>query len=178
MESSTTTPAITRTCAEFIERLRDRDKRILARGDRMPSRIMYPTDGSAVAEHALDWAIDQAKATGSEILVLHVIEDGKKLDHTSLIILTEIGEEIVQTACKRIEDHGIVAHPVIVAGKPCNEIIDLAKSTEVGMIVMGTHGTGGLPRALLGSVADRVIRTSPCPVLLVPATAETVKDDR
>ena len=135
MESSTTTPAITRTCAEFIERLRDRDKRILARGDRMSSRIMYPTDGSAVAEHALDWAIDQAKATGSEILVLHVIEDGN----------------------------------------PCQEIIDLAKSTEVGMIVMGTHGTGGLPRALLGSVADRVIRTSPCPVLLVPATAEEVK---
>jgi nucleotide-binding universal stress UspA family protein len=120
----------------------------------MFTRILYPTDGSDVAECTLDWAIDLAGSTGSEIFVLHVVEDGKNLDHNSMELLTELGEEIVQTACKRIEDRGIIAHPVVAEGKPYHGIIDLAKSTDVRMIVMGTHGTGGLTRALLGSVAD------------------------
>lgn len=139
----------------------------------MLTRILYPTDGSGVAECALDQAIYLAEATGSEILVLHVVEDGKKLDHSSLDILEKIGEDFVQKACKRIEEHGIVSHPVVIVGKPCPEIVNLAKSTEVRMIVMGTHGTGGLTRALLGSVADSVIRTSSCPVLLVPMLQKT-----
>jgi len=89
---------------------------------------------------------------------------------------TPIGTRIC-AECTEIEDHGIIAHPVVADGKPYHEIIDLAKSTDVRMIVMGTHGTGRLTHALLGSVADRVIRTSSCPVLLVPATAERVTDD-
>ena len=134
----------------------------------MLKRILYPTDGSDVAECALDQAIYLAEATGSEIFVLHVVEDDKKLDHSSLSILRKIGEEFVRKASKKIERHGIVAHLTVVDGKPCPEIINLAKSNKIGMIVMGTHGTGGLTRALLGSVADKVIRTSSCPVLLVP----------
>lgn len=166
MESSTT-QIITRTCAECTERLLDRYRRILAKGDRTSTRILYSTDGSDVAECALDQAIYLAEATGSEILVLHVVEDGKKRDRSSLDILKKIGEEFVQRACKRIEEYEIVAHPVVIVGKPCPEIVNLAKSTEVRMIVMGTHGIGGLT-ALLGSVANGVSRTSSCPVLLVP----------
>ena len=169
MESGTTTPISTRICAECTERLLDRDRLILSKDSSMFTRILYPTDGSDVAEYALDWAIDLAESTGSEIFVLHVVEDGKKLDHGGLDILRKIGEEFVQNACKKIEEHGIVAHPTVVDGKPWHEIIDLAKSEEIEMIVMGTHGVGGLSRALLGSVADRVIRTSSCPVLLVPS---------
>jgi len=110
--------------------------------------------------------------------VLHVVEDGKKLDHSSLDILKKIGEEFVQKACKKMEDHGITAHPIVVDGKPFHEITNLAKSTDVSMIVMGTHGTGGLTHAPLGSVADRVIRTSLCPVLLVPMPQKQKVRDR
>lgn len=178
MESGNTTPISTRICAECIERLLDRDRLILSKDGSMFTRILYPTDGSDVAEYSLDWAIDLAESTGSEIFVLHVVEDGKRLDHSGLDILREIGEEFVQKACKKIEERGIVAHPTVVDGKPYHEIINFAKSEAIEMIVMGTHGVGGLSRALLGSVADRVIRTSSCPVLLVPAMAEKVKDDR
>ena len=178
MESGNTAPTSTRICAECTERLLDRDRLILSKDGLMFARILYLTDGSGVAEHALDWAIDLAESTGSEIFVLHVVEDGKRLDHTGLDIFRKIGEEFVQKACKKIEEHGIVAHPTVVDGKPYHEIIDLAKSEKIGMIVMGTHGVGGLSRALLGSVADRVIRTSTCLVLLVPAVDEKVKDDR
>ena len=53
------------------------------------------------------------------------------------------------------------------AGAPHEEIVRTAEEKHVGMIVMGTHGRGGLNRMILGSVADRVIRLAPCPVLTV-----------
>ncbi|HYN06764.1 MAG TPA: universal stress protein [Vicinamibacterales bacterium] len=50
---------------------------------------------------------------------------------------------------------------------PAKSIVDYAKASEIDLIVMGTHGRGALAQMLLGSVADRVVRTSPCPVLVV-----------
>jgi nucleotide-binding universal stress UspA family protein len=64
-------------------------------------------------------------------------------------------------------------HPefVICAGNPAQEIVRCAKEREADLIIMGTHGRGGVNRMLLGSVAEKVIRTAPCPVLIIRGVA-------
>jgi nucleotide-binding universal stress UspA family protein len=57
--------------------------------------------------------------------------------------------------------------PVVRHGSPSVEIVELASEEHADVVMMGTHGRGGMSRLLLGSVADRVIRTAPCPVLTV-----------
>jgi len=67
----------------------------------------------------------------------------------------------------RGEPGGEEFHTVLRTGVPWEEILDTAKKLDVGLIVMGTHGRRGLPRAILGSVAEKVVRLSPVPVLTV-----------
>ena len=62
---------------------------------------------------------------------------------------------------------GATVRPIIRTGAPAEQIVELATTEHADLVVMGTHGRGGMSRVLLGSVADRVIRLAPCPVLTV-----------
>jgi nucleotide-binding universal stress UspA family protein len=136
----------------------------------MFKHILVPTDFGEPAEHALSVSIELAKRFGSRLTMLHVYP---------LFIPAAYGEAVVwpvdqiaSGARKALDTHlaatkqhypGIEG--VLKAGNPADEIIAAAKASGADLIVMGTHGRRGVSRLMLGSVAERVVRTSPVPVL-------------
>ncbi|MDB5216172.1 MAG: Universal stress protein UspA, partial [Myxococcaceae bacterium] len=141
----------------------------------LPKTILVPHDFGTGSEHALSYAIELAKPLGAEIVVMHAYEipmigfpDG------ALIATAELASQVLEGANlglkKAVEAHanaGVPLRGVVKQGPIWQTIIDTAKEIDAGMIAMGTHGRHGLPRALLGSVAEKVVRSAPCPVLTV-----------
>jgi nucleotide-binding universal stress UspA family protein len=152
---------------------------MLRYGDNMtlPKTILVPTDFGTCSEHALTYAADLAKALGAELVVMHAYEipmigfpDG------AVIATPELTSRVLEGADiglkKAIESHrssGVAMRTLVKQGSTWRTIVDTATEIGAGMIVMGTHGRHGLPRALLGSVAEKVVRTATCPVLTVHA---------
>jgi nucleotide-binding universal stress UspA family protein len=77
-----------------------------------------------------------------------------------------------QMALARVQEAGLQGDSAIVEGIPFQVIINTAESMDVDLIVMGTHGRTGLTHALMGSVAEKVVRLAPCPVLVTRGTTE------
>jgi nucleotide-binding universal stress UspA family protein len=141
----------------------------------LPKTILVPTDFGTCSDHALDYAVELAKAIGAELTVMHAYEipmvgfpDG------ALIATPELATKISEAAQigleKSIELHAASNVPMkilIRQGPTWRTIVETASEVGAGMIVMGTHGRHGLPRALLGSVAEKVVRSAKCPVLTV-----------
>lgn len=141
--------------------------------------ILLPIDGSATAEAAARFAEDIARAEGSTILVLGVTvrmsfdREGNEFAHEENESVTsaihEYMTEQVAAEAERIRSAGVAAEELVVeADSPYEGILDAAARCGASMIVMGTHGRGALARAVIGSVADRVVRHSDVPVVLVP----------
>lgn len=138
-------------------------------------KLLYPTDGSKTARAALEFVLDIAKAQNWEILVLSVAEkiasfgiEYEEFDE----VLMKLANDFAQQAVAEIKKRGAKVEARIEKGKPAETILAVAKEEGVDAIVMGTHGWTGLVRAVIGSVADRVVRHAPCPVVLVPTKAE------
>jgi nucleotide-binding universal stress UspA family protein len=136
-----------------------------------PTNILLATDGSREAELAAATAADLANATDSELHVIHV---GELLP--TLLAQTEVepaqlereAREVLDEQVKRIEEAGgTVKEAHLRLGRADEEIVDLAQSLGVGLIVMGSRGHGRIRRALMGSVSDSVVRHAPCPVTIV-----------
>jgi universal stress protein A len=139
-------------------------------------RIIVPTDFSTCAEEAWSLAQRLARAFGSELVPVHVLvetplysegpftmEHARQVYDAARVWATDAVEEWAAKA--RAE--GCRARAVLRTGAPYQEIIALATDERADLIVIGTHGRGGINRVLLGSVADRVVRLAPCPVLTV-----------
>jgi nucleotide-binding universal stress UspA family protein len=136
-----------------------------------PTNILLATDGSREAELAAATAADLANATDSELHVIHV---GELLP--TLLAQTEVepaqlereAREVLDEQVKRIEEAGgTVKEAHLRLGRADEEIVDLAQSLGVGLIVMGSRGRGRIRRALMGSISDSVVRHAPCPVTIV-----------
>jgi len=139
--------------------------------------ILVPTDFSEASETALEYAKGLASAFGSSIHVVHVMED--LLAHAwsaevYVASMPNLRHEIEQEAKDRLaamiepDDRArFSVSTTVVAGSPFLEIVRYAKANAVDLIVMGTHGRGPIAHMLLGSVAEKVVRKSPCPVLTV-----------
>jgi nucleotide-binding universal stress UspA family protein len=137
--------------------------------------IVVATDFSDIAHHALDEAIDLAKRSHGKITLVHSFEipiygfpDGL------LVAPADVTASIQAGASKQLEmavgsqkGHGVSIVPVLRMGTPWDEINSVAAETGAGLIVVGSHGRRGIARALLGSVAERVLRTAQLPVLVV-----------
>jgi nucleotide-binding universal stress UspA family protein len=149
-----------------------------------PTRILLATDGSEDAAFAARTAVNLANKTGSELHVVYVEEVPRRLstsESTSLegMIDPEFEEKMRQHAqaaasqlleeqVEKIKKAGgeiAQAHPRF--GRPHTDIVLLAEELDVGIVVVGSRGEGGLRRALLGSVSDSVVRHAHCPVLVV-----------
>jgi nucleotide-binding universal stress UspA family protein len=139
-------------------------------------RIVVPTDFSDSAEEA--WALAQrvAAAPGSEVVLVHVFVEPPVYGEPPLAASRtwQVFEEAREWVAAELERwaaaaraKGIAARTAMRAGSPAEEIVGLAAEERADLVVLGTHGRGGLNRALLGSVADRVVRLAPCPVLTV-----------
>jgi nucleotide-binding universal stress UspA family protein len=147
----------------------------------MYQKILLPTDGSKFAENAAKHAIWIASRSGAEIIVLNVIETSSLvgLPAEDLIVkikemlkeegrrsLERISEMISERESEsKIEDVKITLKTE--EGSPADSILKTVDNENVDLVVMGTSGKHGLDRFLLGSVTEKVVRSSNCPVLAV-----------
>ncbi|TAM04429.1 MAG: universal stress protein [Paraburkholderia sp.] len=149
----------------------------------MYSRILVALDGSKTASDALDVAITLAVDTGGELQPLYVIDmplmayDVPGFDPSIVRgAYVEESRTICSDAEARLAQHGVKGTPRSVETEFGTEdvaqcIERIATDWHADLIVMGTHGRRGVQRLMLGSVAERVLRSACCPVLLVPMRA-------
>jgi len=138
-------------------------------------RFLVPVDFSEYANQALEYAIGLASKLGARLTLLHVIQPlplagvdmGVTLPYTYIQDLEAEITNSMQAYLERVTAAGLEGEIAVVHGVPFQEILETAKTQQVDLIVMGTHGRTGLQHVLLGSVAEKVVRLAPCPVLVV-----------
>lgn len=142
----------------------------------MYRNILVPTDGSDASAEALDHALSLASQYDARIHGLYVVdsqsyglvEEGKSpVTETVRENLREEGSAAVASVEEAAEAAGVDAEVRVAEGDVHRRILDYAADEDIDLIVMGTHGRRGLDRLLLGSVTERVVRSSPVPVLTV-----------
>ena len=145
----------------------------------MYERILVPTDGSAGVERAIEQAAELAAVHGAEVHSIYVLNTANFASlpmETSWEgvsdMLREDGEEALERVQGIVESYDVPVRTHLIEGSPSREIVDFAAEEDCDLIVMGTHGRGGIDRLLLGSVAERVVRGSPVPVLTVRVQEE------
>ena len=136
-----------------------------------PNKILLATDGSEDATLAARAAIELSNRTASELHVVHVWHDVPTPHFHSFVRaqLKQEAEEILQKQLERIEQAGgTVAQAHLREGRTVDEILDLSEELEVGLLIVGSRGLGGVRRMLLGSVSGGIIHHARRPVLVVP----------
>ena len=140
------------------------------------SKILVATDFSEVADAALDYGRTLAEHFRADLHLLHVAGDLLTANPGLGYVpdLTAVQREGEESALKQLEGRlatqGQIAHVyrrVITSNAPARTIVEYAKTASIDLIVIGTQGRSGVSRLLMGSVAERVVRTAPCPVLTV-----------
>lgn len=143
--------------------------------------ILCPIDFSACSSEALDYAVELAKKLGADLHLLHVYQDplaGIPFARPNTAGAPAAPLEVIEQARaarkteierlrKLCTDHGITTRVEEIEGVPAATIVKAASDNKTDLIVMGTHGRTGLAHVVVGSVAERVVRLSPCPVLTV-----------
>lgn len=140
-----------------------------------PKVILVATDFGEPAEAALRTAIEYAKVFGSQIVLMHTFEipvigfpDGAVVATAELTARILEGAQVgLDRLIQRHADCGVTMRGVIKQGDPHRMVNETAEEVGAGLITLGTHGRKGLSRALLGSVAEKVVRTAQVPVLTV-----------
>jgi nucleotide-binding universal stress UspA family protein len=141
-------------------------------------RILVPTDFSEPSERAAAYAVELAKQfRAEEVHCLHVSDIPADLLATSAYYMTGPSEHFVeqvrQESQKNLDAfiaknlHGVPVRKAFVEGRPFVEIVRYARDNKIDLVVIATHGRTGLKHALFGSVAEKVVRKTPCPVLVV-----------
>jgi nucleotide-binding universal stress UspA family protein len=133
--------------------------------------ILYTTDFSKSSEVALDVARGLARGFGARLVALHVGSQPLNSTGGAMMALPpqpeEFGrDELLARLAKFVAgDGGVRTETELVFGEPVTEILCTAERLGADLVVMGTHGRTGLLRALMGSIAEQVLRRAPCPVI-------------
>lgn len=147
----------------------------------MYERILVPTDGSKVAEVAVENAVDLAEQYGAEVHALFVAdtdavayglgtEQVDRIRQGNFEGMTELRDDATESTgyvVDRAEERGVTAVEHHAGGQPHKMVANYADDHDIDLIVMGSHGRSGVRRALLGSVTERVLRSTHVPVLVV-----------
>ncbi len=141
------------------------------------AKLLVPTDFSEDSEQAARYAVELAKRFQAEIHCIHVVDIPADLLSTSAYYMTGPSEafldQIREESKKNLEAfaeknlEGTQVRTAFLEGSPFVEIIRYARNQEIDLVVIATHGRTGLRHVLFGSVAEKVVRKAPCPVLLV-----------
>ncbi len=138
--------------------------------------ILFPVDFTEASEKVVPYARLLAEKFGAKLYVVFVVEDlmryaGFYVPHAAL---EKLEKELFEGAQKRMETFleenlsGLSeVEPLILSGEVAEKICQAAREKDIDLIIMGTHGRQGLEKALFGSVAEKVVKTAPCPVLTV-----------
>jgi nucleotide-binding universal stress UspA family protein len=142
--------------------------------------ILLPTDGSECSGKAMAYALSFAKQYGARVVALHVID--QRWEEQTRVAFAEVGQDMSKKIRNGYEEEarrilrevaeaagkaGVAVETRSVTGIPSEDIVRAGKELSAGLIIMGTHGRSGVSHLLLGSVAEKVVRRSPCPVLTV-----------
>ena len=143
----------------------------------MITKILVPSDFGESSAGALDYAKSLAGTYNASLHLLHVVHDpiGRPAGGDALGVpierliaqATDEAERGFAAAMSPGEQAKFRAQTAVEVGSPVNKIVEYAQAQDIDLIVMGTHGRGALAHAILGSVAERVVRFAPCPVLTV-----------
>jgi nucleotide-binding universal stress UspA family protein len=150
------------------------------------TRILVPTDFSPPSVAALATAKELAARFGASIHLLHVLDDPYATAGFAAEVYGSVPPGLKESWQRAAETQMLVAFPArerepfratadVAFGSPARTIVEYADGNGFDLIVMGTHGRGGVAHLLLGSVAERVVRTARCPVLTVRDAAAPVK---
>jgi nucleotide-binding universal stress UspA family protein len=141
----------------------------------MFTRILVATDFSEPSDAALQYARTVATKFGGTLHLLHVIEDPYRAAYASEAYIPELAglrDDLIADAEARMKASlnlsdfsGLGATVDALIGTPAWSIVEYASGHDIDLIVMGTHGRGGMSHLLMGSVAEKVVRTASCPVL-------------
>lgn len=138
----------------------------------MYDRILIPSDGSDAAKKAVDRALSLAERFDASLHAIHVVkrnEYPERVESEASAELAHYGEAALNEIGDRADNREVpITTQVIETTEPVHqEIIEYVGTHDIDLVVMGTHGRTGLDRLILGSVAERTLRTSPIPVLTV-----------
>lgn len=146
----------------------------------MFKRILVPIDGSATANLGMREAVRLAKSQKAQLCLLHVLDEFFVTQGAEGIVYTEEmfdalrdgGRKLLAKAEVKVRKLGLKPHTVLaetLTAGVAGAIVQQAKKWKADLIVMGTHGRGGVKRVVMGSDAEQVLRTTPVPVLLFRA---------
>jgi nucleotide-binding universal stress UspA family protein len=146
----------------------------------MIKTILLPTDGSECSGKAMAYALSFAKQYGARVVALHVID--QRWEEQTRIVFAEVGQDLTQKirngygeearrilreAADTAAKAGISVETRALTGVPHEDILRVARELPADLIILGTHGRTGMLHLLMGSVAEKVVRKAPCPVLTV-----------
>lgn len=126
----------------------------------MYQRMMVPLDGSELAQVALPHALDMCRAFGATLVLLHVRDRGSS---------AEASQRYLDYTSRQLANSGVPIELALHEGAVAETIVRAAESGRIDVIVMATHGRGGLRRWAMGSVADKVLHAATMPLVLVRA---------
>jgi nucleotide-binding universal stress UspA family protein len=144
-------------------------------------KILVPTDFSSYSDQAVDYAAMLAKAFKARIVLMHVPEPYPYTVTDTLNLvdygrgLDKIAQSLLGNLRKKLTAKGFAVTTHLASGIAYREIVEKAELEKADMIVMGTHGRRGIDHLLLGSVAEKVVRFSGCPVVTVRSTSPSGK---
>ena len=156
----------------------------------MFTQILVALDGSELAEQALPVARDIARSSNATIHLIQVVsrqpefeaaraggdfnlqavELDRDLAHQLVEARISRGKEYLEGIASQLKSEGVEAETALQEGAAVENIVDYSKEHGIDLVVMSTHGYGGIKRLLLGSVTDRVIRSCQVPVLVLPCS--------
>lgn len=144
----------------------------------MIRQLLIPLDGSQLAEQALPVGLAIARHNDAEVKLLRAVDRARLINHNSQANMIALAEQLVAwteeearhyfgqlSRAYAFEDVDVIFRTV--EGEPASVIVDTAVADKIDLIVMSSHGRAGLGRWILGSVAQRVVRQAPCPVLIM-----------
>jgi nucleotide-binding universal stress UspA family protein len=148
-------------------------------------KVLCPVDFSDPSREAMHFAVDLAQRYGAEVVLLHVYQVPAYAFPEGMVlagpdVLANLVDRIARTLAAWREDAAGRAAGLTVAAETAmgvahTEILRVARERKADLIVVGTHGRTGLAHVFLGSVAERVLRTAPCPVLTVRPAAHRLE---
>ena len=152
-------------------------------------KILAPTDLSVFSVKGLVFAANLAKALGAQVIVCHVLRTEEFVGHARLLEKSITAAKVEEQLGHLRESHRDLLHDfverhlppatkelvikeIVEMGEPDDLIVNWANDNAIDVIVISTHGRSGLPRMILGSVTEKVLRKARCPVLAIPCHEE------
>ncbi len=140
----------------------------------MFAKILVPVDGSENSYRALDAALFLSEKLGSNITVLHVMEQVPITHIESQKLLSELlenykkeNQDILSKCLEIAKQKGITINTILLQGNPASIILDFSKKEKYDIVIMGSRGLGKFKELILGSVSSKIVHHSPCGILLI-----------